>query len=435
MDRFSSAGAATRVEGILDTGSFESLAGNGTTTIAGTGRISGEPVWVAATDPMRARGALGRAEADSLCTLFQTARREPHPLVLLLDSAGAKVDEGLIGLGAFRRLFQESLQTRAAGVPMLALLGRSCFGGASMLACVCHVRVYSSETLFAVSGPSVIEALGGKAELDASDREQVRALMGGEARARLGDEELLCADRMDAFVAVATDWLSSGHPILLGPDTTERHHRLRQRLAAAVLHTDVSAQDRTHQGFEQLIPANYASTSRGGVSMALPPPGSGDSAYLGVVTGATVGVQGCWTLADELLNLRRSNPASPVVLVLDTAGHASTQRDEALMLSAYLTHLSIVVTELAKGGQRVTLWIIGAAAGAVYVAFAAPSERVFAPHTARIRILPEAAVRQIVGSKIEEPSDPDALIRSGVIDAALERGQAIHAAVANARRP
>ena len=85
-----------------------------------------------------------------------------------------------MGLGAFRRLFHELLLTRAAGVPMLALLGKSCFGGASMLACLCNARVYSSETLLAVSGPAVIEALGGKAELDASDRNLVRALMGGE---------------------------------------------------------------------------------------------------------------------------------------------------------------------------------------------------------------------------------------------------------------
>jgi hypothetical protein len=56
-------------------------------------------------------------------------------------------------------------------------------------------------------------------------------------------------------------------------------------------------------------------------------------------------------------------------------------------------------------------------------------------HTARIRILPEAAVRQIVGSKLEESSAPDALIRSGVIDALLQRSSAIHVPIANARRP
>jgi hypothetical protein len=104
------------------------------------------------------------------------------------------------------------------------------------------------------------------------------------------------------------------------------------------------------------------------------------------------------------------------------------------MLSAYLTHLSIVAAELVAAGQRVTLWITGAAAGAVYVAFAAPSERVFASHTARIRILPEAAVRQIVGSKIEEASDPDALIRWGVIDALLEPNSTIDGPIAGARR-
>jgi malonate decarboxylase beta subunit len=435
MDRFSNAGAGMRVEGILDAGSFEPLAQNRTTTITGAGRLSAAPVWIAATDPMRARGALGRAEADALCMLFQAARRERRPLLLLLDSAGANVDEGLAGLGAFRRLFHELLLTRAAGVPMLALLGKSCFGGASMLACVCNARVYSSETLLAVSGPAVIEALSGKAELDASDRSQVRSLMGGEARARLGGEELLCADRIDAFGVMAVDWLRSGHPILLGPDTTERHHRLRRRLEGLVSDTGVSAQDRQGGGFERLIPATYASTSRGVVSVALPPHGSDDPAYLGVVTGSTVGAQACWTLADELLSLHRSNPASPVVLVLDVSGHASTQRDEALMLSAYLTHLSMVAAELVVGGQRPTLWIPGAAAGAVYVAFAAPSERVLALPTARIRILPEAAVRQIVGAKLEEPSDPDALLRAGVIDALLEHRPAVATSRRNAMRP
>jgi acetyl-CoA carboxylase beta subunit len=433
MDRFSRAGAATRVEGILDAGSFEPLAKNETTTITGTGQLGGEPVWIAATDALRARGALGLAEVDALCALFQRAQREPHPLLLLLDSAGAKVDEGLVGLGAFRRLFRELLLTRAAGIPMLALLGKSCFGGASMLACLCNARVYSSETLLAVSGPAVIEALGGKAELDASDRNRVRALMGGEARTRMGGEELLCADRMDAFRAIANDWLRSGHPILLGPDTTERHHRLGQRLGAAALHPDDGSQDQK-QGFEQLIPASRTSTSLGAVSLALAPPGSGEPAFLGVVTGSTVGASACWTLADELLSLRRSHPGSPVVLVLDACGHASTLRDEALMLSAYLTHLSIVVAELVAGGQGVTMWIIGAAAGAVYVAFAAPSERVLAFHTARISILPEAAVRQIVGSRIEEASDPGALIRAGVIDALLERNSAIGGPIAGARR-
>ena len=136
--------------------------------------------------------------------------------------------------------------------------------------------------------------------------------------------------------------------------------------------------------------------------------------------------------------MRRSFTAKPVVdrlrcgvllgLPADRAGfdavasgHAATRQDEALMLSAYLAHLSIVAVELAALGQRILLWIPGAAAGAVYVAFASPADHVSALPSAKIRILPEAAVRQIVGANAEEPADPDALIRAGVIDALLDR--------------
>jgi hypothetical protein len=68
----------------------------------------------------------------------------------------------------------------------------------------------------------------------------------------------------------------------------------------------------------------------------------------------------------------------------------------------------------------VSLWIPGAAAGAVYVAFASPAKRVSALHSARIRILPEAAVRQILGVNSQQPLEPNALLRTGVVDAFLD---------------
>jgi hypothetical protein len=85
------------------------------------------------------------------------------------------------------------------------------------------------------------------------------------------------------------------------------------------------------------------------------------------------------------------------------------------MLSAYLVHLRVVIAEAAAGGQRVELRISGAAAGAVYVAFAAAVTRVGAYPSARIRILPEAAVRTIVGKEHGDEATLDGLIASGVM--------------------
>jgi Carboxyl transferase domain/Malonate decarboxylase gamma subunit len=390
--------------------------------LAGGGRLEGEQVWIAATDPSRARGALGEAEGEALCALFQAARLEPRPLLLVVDSAGAKVDEGLAALGAFRRMFREALLTRLAGLPMLALLGKSCFGGASMLACVCGARVYSSETRLAVSGPGVIGALGGKRELDAADGDQIRALMGGEARIEFGPSEQLAKDSVIAFRDSAGRWLSEN---VLGHDACDwmaEHPALGQRLARYA--TDMAPVSPEHElsirRLERLVPTGYTPAALGHVCLALPQPDSVRPAFLGLLSGGVVGALACWQVADALLELHRSNPSSPVMLLLDAVGHAATRQEEASMLSAYLTHLSLAGAWLAQCGHEVSLWIPGAAAGAVYVAFASPAKRVSALHSARIRILPEAAVRQILGVNSQQPLEPNALLRTGVVDAFLD---------------
>ena len=436
MERFSTAAHAARVSGLLDPASFTPL-GDGeqrTTLIAGVGRLEGEPVWIAATDPSRARGALGVAEADLLCKLFQTARREPHPLLLLVDSAGAKVDEGLVALGAFRRLFREALLTRLAQIPMLGLLGKSCFGGASMLASVCALRVHSTDTLLAVSGPGVIEALGGKRELDAADPAQVRALMGGDARAHLAPSEQLATDSLAAFRDSAARFLHRGALANGAVDLTAEQSALGERLTRCAGPSDVTTvqQQISVKRLERLVPPGYAPIAQGSVCLALPQIGSERPAFLGLLSGGAVGADACWQLAEALLDLHRANPKSPVLLLLDAVGHAATRRDEAAMLSAYLTHLSLVGAWLAQSGHQVSLWIPGAAAGAVYVAFAAPAKHVSALHSARIRILPEIAVRQILGASKEQSVDSDTLLHTGVIDAFLDRRFEGYTAVANA---
>ncbi|HTS54325.1 MAG TPA: biotin-independent malonate decarboxylase subunit gamma [Burkholderiales bacterium] len=435
MERFSTASVSARVNGLLDLASFEPLVGPASRAalIAGGGRLEGEPVWIAATDPTRARGALGVAEADALCALFQTARRAPRPLLLLIDSAGAKVDEGLAALGAFRRLFREALLTRLARVPMVAPLGRSCFGGASMLACLCGLRLYSSQTLLGVSGPGVIEALGGKGELNAADSDEVRALMGGEARTRLGPSEQLTADDVIGFRDALVRLLRQGPAGSGTVDWMAQHSGLGRRLARRATDDTSLKRDQALSGrrLQQLLPPGYVPASRGPVCLALPPADSERPAFLGLLSGGVVGAEACWQLADVLFELHRSNPKSPILLVLDAAGHAATRREEASMLSAYLAHLSLTLGWLAQCGHEVSLWIAGAAAGAVYVAFAAPAERVSALHSARIRILPEAAVRRILGASTEQPADPDALLHTGVIDAFLDRRFEGYAAVAD----
>jgi hypothetical protein len=140
--------------------------------------------------------------------------------------------------------------------------------------------------------------------------------------------------------------------------------------------------------------------------------------FLGALGGSALGAQQCWILAGWLLRVRDMHPGSPVVLVLDAQGHAARVRDERVLLSDYLVHLSLVIAQLAQDGHRTVLWIPGAASGASYVAFAAPVERVSALPSARIAVLPAAAVRQILG--VRAPAGSEDWLATGVADALLD---------------
>src|SRR6267142_3477303 len=169
-DSFSASSPAQRVAALLDPGSFRGIADEARGALtAGTGGVGDTAVAIAATDRHIAGGSFGVVESQALSALLQHSRNDGVPVILCLDSAGARLDEGLPALGAFRQLYRHVLDLRLAGLPLLALIGRDCFGGASMLAATCIKRVYCETSRLAMSGPAVIQEVGGATEIDATD--------------------------------------------------------------------------------------------------------------------------------------------------------------------------------------------------------------------------------------------------------------------------
>jgi hypothetical protein len=416
---YSNASVDARLSALLDPGTRADFGAPKESTALRIcrGSIGGKPAWLIASDATRARGAIGVAEAEQVCALLQAARQSPAPVLMLLDSAGAKVDEGLGALGGFRRLYREALLTRLAGIPMFALLGRACFGGASMLALLCNLRVYSDRTLLAATGPAVIQALAGSAELDATDAEAVKALMGGAVRARVIAGESLLPDDLEAYRQCADEL--TARPVSDVLDIHAEHERLRCRLGAAAAAPE-RADGPGVEHMQRLTPPGYRCTTRGGTARAMAGHAHAQPIFLGFLGGGWIGAADNWILADELLAVHKAHPGAPVILVLDAAGHAATRADEELLLSQYIAHFALTAAWLSAHGHRIILWIPGQAAGAVYVAFAAPAERVSALPSAQIRVLAQAAVKQILRGAQSERSDPESWIRTGVVDALLD---------------
>ena len=201
--------------------------------VIGRATLSGRPVFVAAQEGAFMGGGVGEVHGAKLVGLLQRASRDrPDAVVLLADSGGVRLHEANAGLIAVSEVMRALLDARAAGIPVIVLIGSSngCFGGMGIVArCGDHV-VMSDIGRLAMSGPEVIEASHGVEEFDARDRALVWRTTGGKHRWLTGDCDALVEDDVSAFRAAAIDALDARRPVTLDALRAE-HRQLAGRLA------------------------------------------------------------------------------------------------------------------------------------------------------------------------------------------------------------
>jgi malonate decarboxylase beta subunit len=194
--------------------------------VVGQGLLDGRTVLVAAQEGAFMGGAVGEVHGAKLTGLLRRAARErPAGVLLLLDSGGVRLQEANAGLIAVSEIMRALLEARAAGVPVVGLIGGAwgCFGGMGIVAACCDALVMSEEGRLGVSGPDVLETVKGVEELDAADRALVWRTYGGKHRWLLGDADRLVADDVTAFRSAALALLAAPRPLEL--EVLEAEHR------------------------------------------------------------------------------------------------------------------------------------------------------------------------------------------------------------------
>jgi malonate decarboxylase beta subunit len=202
--------------------------------VVGEGRLGGRHILVAAQEGAFMGGAVGEVHGAKLTGLLRRARRErPAGVLLLLDSGGVRLQEANAGLVGVSEVMRALLEARAAGVPVIGLIGGAwgCFGGMGIVAGCCDALAMSEEGRLGVSGPDVLETVKGVEELDAADRALVWRTYGGKHRWLLGDADRLVADDLAAFRAAALELLAAPRPLELEA-LEAAHGRLGRRLEA-----------------------------------------------------------------------------------------------------------------------------------------------------------------------------------------------------------
>ncbi len=164
--------ARERLGLLLDTGSFEEIGrfrgGDinggkaGSAVITGFGDVYGRKIAVYAQDFSVRGGTLGRAEGEKICHLMDMALDLKVPIVAIVASGGARIQEGVAALTQYGHIFRKTCD--ASGfVPQISLILGPCAGGAVYCPALTDLIVMTKENsdMF-VTGPDVVKAATGE---------------------------------------------------------------------------------------------------------------------------------------------------------------------------------------------------------------------------------------------------------------------------------
>ena len=179
--------ARERIDKLLDPGSFEEFDTFvrhrtrdfgmdakrpwGDAVVTGYGTVEGRTVFVFSQDVMIFGGSLGEAMSEKIRKVMDMAARVGAPIVGINDSGGARIQEGVVSLGAFGAVGACNIEYSGV-IPQLSLMMGPCAGGSAyspavtdfifMVRNTSHVFVTGPEVIRAVTGEEVgFEELGG----------------------------------------------------------------------------------------------------------------------------------------------------------------------------------------------------------------------------------------------------------------------------------
>ena len=134
----------------------------GDSVVTGVGTIHGRPVAVYAQDFTTFGGSLGEVAGDKIIKVMELAMRSGMPCIGMLDSGGARIQEGVVALGKYGEIFR--LNTQASGViPQISIIMGPAAGGAVYSPALTDfvVMVDKTSQMF-VTGPDVIKTVTGE---------------------------------------------------------------------------------------------------------------------------------------------------------------------------------------------------------------------------------------------------------------------------------
>ncbi len=170
--------ARERIEALVDSGTFQELGrlathnfsdfgmaekrfpGDGVVT--GFAKIDGRRVALYAQDFTVLGGSFSEVQSQKVCKIMELAMESGIPVVGLLDSGGARIQEGVRSLAAYGELFVRNVMASGV-VPQISVQLGPCAGGAVYSPALTDFIVMVRKTSYMfITGPDVIKAVTGE---------------------------------------------------------------------------------------------------------------------------------------------------------------------------------------------------------------------------------------------------------------------------------
>ena len=170
--------ARERLDLILDPGSFEELDSFithratdfglaeqqylGDAAVIGSGKIDGRLVFIYSQDFTVLGGSISEVGAQKICKVIDLALKKGAPIIGLMDSGGARIQEGVMSLHGVGEILLRN--TWCSGViPQLSVIMGPCAGGAVYSPAITDFAfMVKGTSQMSITGPDVIKAVTGE---------------------------------------------------------------------------------------------------------------------------------------------------------------------------------------------------------------------------------------------------------------------------------
>lgn len=383
--------------------------------VTGYGYVSGRLVYAYAQDYTFMGGSLGEMQAMKICRVQDEALASGAPIVALLESGGARIQEGISALSGYGNIFYRNCM--ASGViPQIAVVFDTCAGGAAYSpALMDFVFMIGGRSKMFITGPDVIKVVTGE---------------------NVTGEELGGAATHTGVSGVAHFMCPSERSCL------RQVRRLLSFFPDAMKFSDAAGTKSTLEknfyvppvkvGLDRIVPQNPKTgyDMRDIVSNVLENPLESQAAFapncittFGRVGGIAVGLVANQPLAhagcidsDASMKMARfirfcSNIRLPLITLVDTPGYLPGVHQEK---NGLIRHGAKLLYAYSQSKSRKVTVIIRKAYGGAYIAMGSKSlgvDRVFAWPDTEIAVMgAEAAVNIICKRELFGADDPQMLL-------------------------